>query len=168
MRTRFLGLAVVLVCAPACGRHGGGVATFMSGAAHAFARADQPAHTGVEIRVLGGSSHPDSSMLPNAGGVTARQIGDDREVAIAVGWQVAGGGGRHGPGGFARLTANLIEWDRVAGVERLTAGGPSFELGFVPGGAGLCGSVAATWDVRLEAPDRAIVAGFLGFCVIGR
>jgi hypothetical protein len=166
MTTRILGAAVAIAAVTGCGMRGGsGAATVMSGAAHAFAAGDTPANTGMEVRTFAGTTTPSSELWPNVIGMSARQIGDDREVAIGTGWQV---GGTAGVGAFARLTANLIEWDRVAGTERLTAGGTTFEIGIAPSGAGLCASASATWDVRLEADDRAVVAGFLGFCWISR
>lgn len=156
-----LGLGALAAIA-GCGRSG--LATVMSGPAHAFGHAGAPAETGVEIRGFGGSDAP-SDLLPNAGGVVARQLGDDREIALAFGWQVAQDGGA---GAYGRLTANLIEWDRIMGVERLTAGGTSLEIGVIPRGKGLCASAAVSWDVRLEAPDRPVLAAFLGFCAAGQ
>jgi hypothetical protein len=166
MRTAWLaGLAVV--GAAGCGGGRGYFTGVSSGAAHAVGDRDAAGDTGVELRIYMGTREPAFGAMPNVYGYTTRQIGDSKESAFAVGWQVAGSG-RSSAGGFARITANLIEEDTIGDLKRLGAGGTTIEIGFAPSHAGPCASVSAGWDVRLDAPDRPILGAFLGLCVVGK
>lgn len=118
---------------------------------------DEGPTTGMEFHAYGGASM-DNLGVPNAYGIAARQLGDSWHYGLQVGWQ-----GMAGPV-FGRLMVDMLAWQQVNGERQLSGLSPTLDVGIMPTGQGVCLSGSATWDVRLNEPDRLIVGVFFGLC----
>ena len=125
--------------------------------------------TGVEFRVFGATGGlEDNPLMPNAYGVTYRQIGDEHvQTAGQLGWA---GALRVGPSVvFARLMFDVLSSQRTLdGDRKYSAFSPTLDLGVLPLRNGICVSASATYDVHFDDPDRWIVGAFVGACASNR
>jgi hypothetical protein len=131
--------------------------------ASSYTAGDEP--TGVELRIFGaGRGIEDNPLMPNAYGLTYRQIGDEH-VATAgqIGWA-----GVHKLGDgfvFGRLMFDVINSQRTLdGDRKFSAFSPTLDLGIAPIKNGLCFSASATYDIHFNDPDRMIFGLFAGLC----
>lgn len=151
-------LASFVLFLPACI---GGVTT---GAVRATsARGDEP--VGVELRMFGaGNGFDDDPLMPNAYGLTYRQIGDEHvQTAAQLGWA---GALRVGRGVvFGRLMFDVLSSQRTLdGDRKFAAFSPTLDLGVLPVRNGLCLSASATYDIHFGDPDRWLLGAFIGAC----
>ena len=131
--------------------------------AASYTKNDAPA--GVELRIFGATGgFDDNPLMPNAYGLTYRQIGDEHvQTAGQIGWA---GALRVGRGVvFGRLMFDAINSQRTLdGDRKFSAFSPTLDLGVVPVKNGLCFSASATYDVHFNDPDRWILGVFAGIC----
>lgn len=126
-------------------------------------RDDNP--VGVELRIFGAmrDTH-DNPWMPNAYGLTYRQIGDEHvQTAGQLGWA---GALPVGKGlAFGRIMFDAINSQRTLdGDRKFSAFSPTLDLGILPAKNGVCFSASATYDVHFNDPDRWIVGVFAGVC----
>lgn len=121
--------------------------------------------TGVELRIFGATDgFKDNPLMPNAYGVTYRQIGDEHsQEAGQIGWA---GAVRLGSGAlFGRLVFDVINTQRTMdGDRKYNAFSPTLDIGVLPMKNGLCFSASATYDVHFDDPDRWLLGVFAGVC----
>ncbi len=132
-----------------------------------YTNGDEP--TGVELRIFGaGRGTENNPLMPNAYGLTYRQIGDEH-VATAgqIGWA---GSVKLGDGfAFGRVMFDVINSQRTLdGDRKFSAFSPTVDLGIAPIKNGLCFSASATYDVHFNDPDRMIFGLFAGLCASDR
>ena len=132
-----------------------------------YTRGGEP--VGVELRLFaatGGSS--DNPLLPNAYGLTYRQIGDEHvQTAGQIGWAGAVHVGRGAL--FGRVMFDVLNSQRTLdGDRKYSAFSPTVDLGILPVKNGLCVSASATYDIHFGDPDRWIVGAFVGVCASDR
>lgn len=128
-----------------------------------YTHADEP--LGVELRIFtAAGGFDDMPLMPNAYGVTYRQIGDEHvQTAGQIGWAGALRAGRGVV--FGRIMFDAINSQRTLdGDRKYSAFSPTLDLGIVPVKHGLCFSASATYDVHFNDPDRWIVGAFVGVC----
>jgi hypothetical protein len=143
-------------------------ATLPAGTAAAtYTKNDTPA--GVELRLFGASGGSEKNpLMPNAYGVTYRQIGDEHvQTAAQAGWA---GALRVGDGfAFGRIMFDVINSQRTLdGDRKFSAFSPTLDLGIAPIKNGLCFSASMTYDVHFNDPDRFILGVFAGICASDR
>jgi hypothetical protein len=131
--------------------------------AASYTRADAPA--GVEFRLFGTTGDNDHNpLMPNAYGVTYRQIGDEHvQTAGQAGWA---GALRLGSGFvFGRMMFDVLNSQRTLdGDHKYSAFSPTLDLGIAPTKKGLCFSASATYDIHFNDPDRWLFGVFAGVC----
>ena len=117
---------------------------------------------GVEFRAFMSGAFKDAA-IPNAYGVSIRQLGTGVQTSLQTGYMVALPAGSTMV--FGRLMVDLLSSTRFDEDHTMLSGlSPTFDVGFAPFGHGICISASTTWDVRFNNPDRMIIGGYFGLC----